>query len=85
MGIQSSSTRGRRHSKPGRRRLEFASFPTARSQGGHTHATIPDDLGRSRTVSAVMLADGGEAITDLAALRNQAQLFSRSSRNGVAG
>jgi len=37
-------------------------------QGGHDPGRVAVDL-------AVMLADGGEAISDLAVLRDQAQLF----------
>jgi flavin-binding protein dodecin len=42
--------------------------PTRRRRGGHAPGRVALDL-------AVMLADGGEAIADLAVLRDQAELF----------
>ena len=48
--------------------LSAAMAPTRRRRGGHDRGRVLVDL-------AVMLADGGEAISDLAVLRDQPALF----------
>ena len=57
--------------------LSVAVAPTKRRRRGHDRGGVLVDL-------AVMIADGGEAISDLAALRDQPELFGEVASNPTA-